>query len=186
MTWKSYLLSFELPLTQQLTGVNFIVTQVTAITALYDEKFSHFTGLIANVVQFIATSFSTLLLASFGRRPIILVGNIIVGILTLIIGVVFLLLFQGWQPGFGLGMGLIMLFNVVYGLTLGPIVWLYVPEIASKKIAPIATATYWGGCSFSLIVAPIITSIMQSPYAVFFFFGGYTTAMILPNWKLVV
>jgi hypothetical protein len=36
MTWKSYLLSFELPLTQQLTGVNFLTTQLTAITAIYN------------------------------------------------------------------------------------------------------------------------------------------------------
>jgi SP family arabinose:H+ symporter-like MFS transporter len=185
MNWRSYFLSFELPLTQQLTGVNFIVTQVTQVTALYDQPLSHFTGLIANFIQFVSTAFSAYLLAKVGRRTIIVVGTISVGLLTIVIGIVFLELDKGWKAGFALGMALIMVFNVVYGLTLGPVVWLYVPEIAKKKIVPVATATYWGGCSFSLIVAPIITTIMHSPYAVFLFFGAYTSAMILPNYFLV-
>lgn len=127
MTARSYILSFELPLTQQFTGVNFIVTQITAITAIYDQPLSHFTGLIANFVQFAATAFSAYLLSRIGRRTIILVGSVSIGVLTIIMGVVFLELDRKWMAGLGLGMTLIMLFNVIYGLTLGPVVWLYIP-----------------------------------------------------------
>lgn len=52
------------------------------------------------------------------------------GILTIIIGVVFYELYREWAAGFALGMTLIMIFNVIFGLSLGPVVWLYIPEIA--------------------------------------------------------
>lgn len=55
MSAKSYLLSFELPFTQQFSGVNYIVTQMTVITAIYNEELSHYTPLIANFTQLLAT-----------------------------------------------------------------------------------------------------------------------------------
>lgn len=186
MNWKSYFLSFELPLTQQFTGVNFIVTQMTAITAIYDQSLSHFTALIANVVQLIGTALSAYVFSRLGRRAIILFGNYFIGGLLIVLGVVFLELYQHWNPGFALGMTLIMIFNLVFGLTLGPAVWLYIPEIALEKVVPLATATYWCGCSICVIVAPIVTSLMGTPYAVFFFLGAYMLVMGVPNWFLVV
>lgn len=48
----------------------------------------------------------------------------------MLIGLVFYLLYNKWEAGFGIGMVLIMVFNVVFGLSLGPVVWLYIPEIA--------------------------------------------------------
>lgn len=186
MTPRSYFLSFELPLSQQLTGINFVVTQLTAITAIYDQPLSHFTALIANLIQFVSTSASAFLLSRVGRRPIIVVGNFVVAILLIIMGVVFLELFKDWQAGFAVGLTFIMIYNFVIGLTLGPVIWLYIPEIAQEKVVPLATATYWVGCSLCVIVAPIITSIMGTPYAVFLFLGGYMLLVSVPNWLLVL
>lgn len=186
MSLKSYILGFQLPFSQQLTGVNFLVTQLTSITSIYNQSLSHFTALIANTVQLISTSLSTLVLKKFGRRTIILTGNLGIGILNLIIGGVFYATWDGWKNGFGISMGLIMIFNIIFGLTLGPVVWIYVPEIVTQKIVPLATATYWCGCSLCVIVAPIITSYMNSPYAVFMFLGTYLIIIFIPNWFLVV
>lgn len=92
MTYKTYILGFQLPFTQQLTGVNFLVTQLTAITSLYNASLSHYTALIANVIQFIATSLSTQLLDKLGRRPLILAGNFSIAVLNIIIGLLFMAL----------------------------------------------------------------------------------------------
>lgn len=186
MNWVSYFLSFQLPLTQQFTGTNYVVTSITAITALYDSGLSHFTGLMANSIQLVSTSFSAYLLAKFGRRQIILIGNLSIGILNIFIAVVFYELDLNWGPGFPFGMTLIMLFNVLYGLSLGPTIWLFIPEIAKKRIVPIATATYWIGCSICVTIPPIITNLMHSPYATFFFFGCYQIALFIPNYFLVI
>ncbi len=89
---------------------------------------SHYTALIANVIQFVATLFSAYLIDRIGRRTIILSGNLSIGILNILIGIVFYALdFWKWEAGFTIGMILIMLLNVIFGLTLGPVVWLYIP-----------------------------------------------------------
>ena len=83
-------------------------------------------------------------------------------------------------------MVLIMLFNIIFGLTLGPTVWLYVPEIAPPKVVPLATATYWLGCSFCVIFAPVLTKIASSIYIVFLVLGVYLLVVLVPNYYLVV
>lgn len=103
---------------------------MTSITAIYNQPLSHYTALIANLIQFLSTLFSTYLLSRYGRRTIILMGNISLGVLSMLIGLVFYLLYNKWEAGFGIGMVLIMVFNIVFGLSLGPVVWLYIPEIA--------------------------------------------------------
>ena len=113
--------------TQQFTGANFIVTQMTQITAIYDKPLSHFTGLMANTVQFIATMCSAYVLAKIGRRPLILAGSSSIGILNILTGIVFLFLDRHWAPGFPIAITFIMIFNVFYGLSMGPVIWLYIP-----------------------------------------------------------
>lgn len=89
---------------------------------------SRYTACMANSVQFIFTLLSAALIYRFGRRTLILSGNFIIGILNIFIGLTFLALDRyGWLQGFPLSMGLIVVFNMVFGLTLGPIVWLYIP-----------------------------------------------------------
>jgi hypothetical protein len=115
-----------------------------------------------------------------------LTGNSTICILNLVIGGVFYALDHwNWQPGFTIGMILIMLFNIVFGLTLGPVVWLYIPEIAPPILVPFATAIYWFGCSICVIAAPIITEQMKSPYMVFLILGVYLLLVLIPNYFLV-
>lgn len=127
MNWKSYFLAFQLPLTQQLTGTNFIVTEMTAITALYDVNLSHYSALISNTIQFVSTALSAYVFIRLGRRPIILIANLSLGIINAIIGFAFLgFKVYNWSPGIPIGITFIMIFNIFYGLFFGPVVWLYV------------------------------------------------------------
>lgn len=50
----------------------------------------------------------------------------------------------------------ILVFMVIYGVTIGPAVWLYVPEIIPPKIVPPATFMNWFGVSVSVIFTPIV------------------------------
>lgn len=180
-------MAFQIPLTQQLTGTNFIVTEMTAITALYDVSLSHYSALISNSIQFIATALSVFIFARLGRRPIILIGNLSLAIVDAIIGFSFLgLNVFGWSPGFPLGITFIMIFNIFYGLFFGPVVWLYVAEIAKKRIVPLGLSMYWVGCTFCVVVPPIITTIMGSPYASFLFLSGWQFLFFIANYFLVV
>lgn len=105
-----------------------MVTQLTVITALYNEKLSHYTPFIGNFVQFASTLFSGWLIDHVGRRKIILTGNMSLALINLLIGAIFYsLLKNDSQIAFTIAITLIMVFNVVFGLTLGPAVWLYIP-----------------------------------------------------------
>ncbi len=44
-----------------------------------------------------------------------------------------------------------------FGLTLGPIVWLYIPEIVEPKIIPFSTMTNLAGAALCIIVFPLIS-----------------------------
>lgn len=59
-----------------------------------------------------------------------------------------------------LSLGLIVLGLVVFmanfGLTLGPVVWVYLPEIAQPKILSYATMVNWLTSAFIMFLFPMI------------------------------
>lgn len=126
MTCKSGFLGFELPLLQQISGINFIVTYLGQLTSQYDPPLQAYSALVANVIEFSATALSILVLVRVGRKPSLLLGNIGVGIINIVIGIIFLFI-NSWAPSFTVILALIGVFMVVFGFTLGPVVWLYVP-----------------------------------------------------------
>jgi hypothetical protein len=111
---------------QQLTGINAIVTQIGGIVSAHNANFGQYSPLILNGVQSIATVFAILAIKYFGRRPIILYGNFLLGAFDIIMGVFFLFIGKSTVI-FWLTFVILIFYNVVYGVTLGPTVWLYVP-----------------------------------------------------------
>lgn len=45
---------------------------------------------------------------------------------------------------------------ITYSLTLGPTVWMYVPEIIPAKFVPFATTLNWLASSMCIIILPIV------------------------------
>lgn len=50
----------------------------------------------------------------------------------------------------------LIFFMTCFGLTLGPVVWIYLSEIAQPNILSLATAANWGTCSIVMLFFPII------------------------------
>jgi uncharacterized protein YqgC (DUF456 family) len=50
----------------------------------------------------------------------------------------------------------LVLFMANFGLTLGPVVWVYLPEIIQSSILPYAIATNWGTASLIMLLFPMI------------------------------
>lgn len=104
-----------------------------------------------------ATGGSIYVLAKYGRRPILLLGNLGVAICGLVVGIFFLVIHINHDNNLVFGaLAFIIIFMIVYGLTIGPAVWLYVPEIVPPKIVPPATFMNWLGVSISVMVTPIV------------------------------
>lgn len=60
----------------------------------------------------------------------------------------------------------------IFGLSLGPVVWLYIPEIVSPKIVPFSTLSNWISASMVILLFPIITDdvLDGNPGYLFVFF----------------
>ena len=106
--------------------------------------------IIINSLQFIGAIIAAFLLARIGRKFLLEMGALTTAVGALIVAFGFLnnslsaILF-----------GLIF-FMACFGLTLGPVVWIYLPEVAQPKILSFATAANWGTCSLVMLLFPII------------------------------
>jgi len=75
---------------------------------------------------------------------------------------------------------------LIYGISLGPVVWLYVPEIIPARRVPWATMMNWFGASICVICTPIALAQNDgNPYPVFLFFGLVTVTLFIVNFLLI-
>jgi len=96
------------------------------------------------------------LLSRIGRKVILQYGTFVGGVSNAIVAIGFFIK----DSNDGLGSGLILFGLVVFmanfGLSLGPVVWLYIPEIVQPSIVPYSTLVNWGGASLVMLLFPII------------------------------
>jgi hypothetical protein len=90
------------------------------------------------------------------------------------IGVGFLLEDQSTPQNVLVLIGLII-FMANFGLSLGPIVWLYIPEILEPSRISISTMANWASASFISILFPIIKDAMNTSAYLFLFYAVYST-----------
>lgn len=50
----------------------------------------------------------------------------------------------------------LILFMANFGLTLGPVVWVYLPEIVQSDVMPYATGMNWGTAALIMLLFPVI------------------------------
>lgn len=83
---------------------------------------------LINLLELLATFFSFFLLHRVGRRKVLLYGSLIGGIANLIIMFGY---FTKDDTSYGTALLLvgIFVFIVNFGLTLGPVAWIFIPEI---------------------------------------------------------
>lgn len=57
--------------------------------------------------------------------------------------------------------GGLIIFMGNFGLSLGPVVWLYIPEVLEPSRVPISTAFNWASSSLIVITFPILNNILK-------------------------
>lgn len=128
------------------------------------------------------------LLSRLGRRTILLYGTLFEGVACALISIGFFI--KDSNSGASEVMILIGLFfyMAVFGLSLGPVVWLYIPEIVQPKIVPYSTASNWISASLVIILFPIITDniLDKNPGILFVFFTVWCTGSVVFNYFFVL
>jgi hypothetical protein len=67
----------------------------------------------------------------------------------------------------------LMIFMANFGLSLGPVVWLYIPEVLEPSLIPVSTACNWGSATLITILFPILEKAVGYP-PLFFFCATYS------------
>jgi hypothetical protein len=82
----------------------------------------------------------------------------------------------------------LFIFMAIFGMTLGPVVWLYIPEIVNPKVIPVSTMFNWIANLLIVLLFPIIRSSLpgQNPAMMFVFFGAWCMASFFFNAKFLI
>jgi len=75
---------------QQIGGIGVVATQIGSIVGKFDPDLANYVPVITLTLQNISTLCAFFALSKFGRRPCLLVGNLGLGIIDLLIGIIFI------------------------------------------------------------------------------------------------
>lgn len=145
---------------------------------------------LINVEQFIGALAAVFLLIRLGRKTILQFGTLFDGIANILIAVGFLFLdtWNNERVGKDLILAGLFLFMPVFGMTLGPIVWLYIPEIVQPSMLPFSTAIVWVCAALVIILFPILTADVfdSNPAILLFFFAVWCGVSFIFNVRFMV
>ena len=70
------ILTFELPIMHQMTGVNAYISQMGFVTSEFDNKFGGYVPFIMGTIQVITAIYTLVYLTRVTRKSLVLVGNL--------------------------------------------------------------------------------------------------------------
>jgi SP family sugar:H+ symporter-like MFS transporter len=128
-------------------------------------------------------------LKKVGRKTLLQLGTLVSIILLIILGTAYLEVFNiNGQLSTSQQIMIVVslyIFMTSFGLTLGPVVWLYIPEIVQPNIVAFATLSNWTGGSLTIILFPILGGILGKSI-LFYFLAAWCLGSLLFNHKFVV
>jgi SP family xylose:H+ symportor-like MFS transporter len=142
--WRVVWVGVALSVFQQLVGINTVLYYGPAIfTSMGYHMDASFLGiLVASVINLMSTMVVVLIVDKVGRKPLLIVGGLIMGISMLTLGS----LFHSQNTGM-FGLAAICIYLVGFAISFGPIVWIMMTEIYPEPIRgqamSIAVASQW-------------------------------------------
>ncbi|MGL5722420.1 MAG: sugar porter family MFS transporter [Brevinema sp.] len=170
---RALFIAVSLAVLQQTTGINVIIyyanTLIASISSGTPEAVFQQTILLG-IVNFGVTFVATYFLDRWGRRSMMYWGSLSLTVILFIMGAALMMR----QTGTGL---LVILFTyiIIFGSSVGPIVWMLIPEISPNlernKIVAIATGSLWVA---NIIVSQTFPILHENPTLQASFNGGFS------------
>lgn len=134
------------------------------------------------------------LLTKLGRKQILQGGTLVAVISLVLIGIGFIIRGGSEEPPEGTAttigsimiIGGLVIFMADFGLSLGPVVWLYIPEILEPSLIAFSTLANWTTASLITILFPILKKAFGTPAPLFLFYAVYSTAGLIFSQKYVI
>ena len=128
------------------------------------------------------------MLNKYGRKTILQFGTAGSAISNVVIAVGFWLNVSHPTVALVLILGALLYYMANFNISLGPIVWLYIPEIVQPSFLPYSTMVNWGCSALSILMFPIIKESLpgENPAPMFLFFALWSTGSFMANQKYIV
>jgi MFS family permease len=171
-----------------MTGISAVSTYAAEIAEGNLTNFKSILPSIINFEQVVTTLISSFLLSKFGRKTILQYGTFGAGLTTFIIGIGFLIQYAYPNASVFLILNGLFLFMANFGLSIGPIVWIYIAEIVKPEILPYTTMMNWGSSAMILLLFPIIKKTLwnENPSLLFLVFSIWCSLSYLINRKYII
>lgn len=145
---------------------------------------------LINSEQIIGGLITGILLVKFGRKTLLQYGTFIAAMAHIMVGLGFFFKYTLEEETAGQVFVLIglVIFMAAYSFSLGPIIWLYIPEIIDVKQVPSALVMHWVTYFIVVFLFPIITDnvLSENPTLIFIFLGVYLLVSVVVNVKVMV
>lgn len=169
----STIVAIHLAIIQQFSGVNAVALYGGVIAGQELPDMADILPSLLNLTQIFSTLLASYLLSYFGRRFILLWGTLVLGLISTLITIGFFIKDSSSRDGAILEIVGLFLFLVIYGVSLGPVVGLYLPEIVQPTVIPYAIFLNWLASFIVSCFFPILVEVLpdQNPYPLFLFFS---------------
>ena len=169
---KRLIVGLLLMVTQQFSGINAVVTDSSTLYKKggTDGSTVKLLTIVNSIVLFTASMCAGRLSDKYGRRTLLMNGNALCCVLLVVLAILQTPSFTSTETT-NASIALTMMFLFSFGLSLGPIAWVYCPEILPEKGISLAVFANWLFCGLVVLLTPILTNIVGIS-AIYYFFGG--------------
>lgn len=150
------MVAIHLAALQQFCGINAVIAYGGEIVGGNNSTIKLVLPILINLEQVIGALFASYLLTVIGRKVLLQVGSFMACVGCAVIAAGFFL--TKTSPGVSIVLivfGLV-LFMANFGFTLGPVVWVYLPEIVQPNVLPYATMVNWASAALIMLLFPVI------------------------------
>ena len=137
----------------------------------FDDKMAKIFTILIGCILIFASWLSGKFIDKFGRKSILLLGECMC-IVTLVILAIF-----GFMSLENPSKYIILVYMFSFGISLGPIVWLYLPEILPEKGVSVAALANWVGCGIIGLFFPIVKDAIKIQGTFLIFLGCCVAAL---------
>jgi MFS transporter, SP family, arabinose:H+ symporter len=166
---RPILLAISLAMFNQLIGINVVLYYLNDIFAMagFDRNSQNLQAVTVGAVMLVATAFALTLIDRFGRRTLLLVGSVGLGICLAGIAAIFY-----WHEHQGLLLALLVGYVACFAFSQGAVIWVYLSEIFPARIRAqgqsLGCSTHWIMNALISGVYPLVAARSQAgPFVVF-------------------
>lgn len=182
------IVAIHLAALQQFCGINAVIAYAGDIVGEGAPIVKLVLPILINLEQVVAAVLTSYLLTVIGRKALLQIGSSMACVGCGIIAIGFFL--ENVSPGTSIVLIIfgLVLFMANFGFTLGPVVWLYLPEIVQPNILPYATMVNWASAALIMLLFPVIKETLpnKNPALLFLFFSIWSTLSFFFNKKFII